>query len=61
MALTPDQVKQLVELLKQQAAQQQEINSGIEEFEHEGDVYIKFKPSDGYTSSKPKNQTQPTP
>ena len=30
MALTPDQVKQLVELLKQQAAQQQEINSGID-------------------------------
>ena len=35
--------------------------NAIEEFEHEGDVYIKFKPSDGYTSSKPKNQTQPTP
>lgn len=30
MALTPDQVKQLVELLKQQASQQQEINSGID-------------------------------
>ena len=35
--------------------------NAIEEFEHEGDVYIKFKPSEGYTSSKPKNQTQPTP
>ena len=30
MALTPDQVKQLVELLKEQARQQQEINSGID-------------------------------
>ena len=32
----------------------------IEEFEYEGDVYIKFRPSDGYMASKSENQTQPT-
>ena len=30
MALTPKEVKELVELLKEQARQQQEINSGID-------------------------------